>query len=86
MSSTDMYCVCVGDGLGEANCNRVSVVDAYFFSGLVNVLRECGGFEVLVCEFEEVLEVRYDVSCQMGLYIGYFRVLPLSFVYDIVLE
>ncbi len=55
-STTLMACPCHVNAEGEIPCNSVSSWKPVFFTGLINVVEECSGREIVVCEDGETVD------------------------------
>jgi len=72
---TEMACPCQGV-MGERPCNSCSSTNAFFISGIINVVKNCGGKEIIICENNQQTDMRIELDksgCDYDLYILWFR-------------
>ena len=63
---TKMSCLCQNN-LSEIPCNDCMVSKPIFMLGLFNVVNTCSGKEIILCEENNKVGVRYDLNDECGL-------------------
>ena len=74
---TEMLCICdKSQSDKEIPCNSCAVVDPIFITGIFNIVRECGGREIIICENYQYVRTRLDIdssSCNYEIRFFSFR-------------